>query len=40
MGIQLSDRVENILGKGALLVMSNFSSSHNIFKSCLVDASK
>ena len=35
MGIQLSDRVESIVGEGESLVMSNFSFSHNVFKSCL-----
>ena len=32
---QISNRVENIVGKGKLLVTSNFSFSHNVFKSCL-----
>ena len=44
MGIQLSDRIGNIVGRGEiacyeqekLLVMSNFSFSHNVFKSCLL----
>ena len=37
MGIQLSDWVENIVGKKEkLLVMSNFSFSHHVFKSCLI----
>ena len=35
MGLQLSDWVENIVGKGKLLVTSNLSFSHNVFKSCL-----
>ena len=37
MGIQLSDGVENIVGKGEIfLFMSNFSFSHNVFESCLL----
>ena len=32
-GIQLSDWVENIAGKGEI---ARFSFSHNVFKSCLV----
>ena len=37
MGIELSDRVENIVGKKEkLLIMSNFSFSHNVFKSRLL----
>ena len=34
MKIQLSDWVENIVGKEKLLVISNFSLSQNVFKSC------
>ena len=33
-GIQLSDLVENIVEKEKLLFTSNFSYSHNVFKSC------
>ena len=36
MGIQLFDWVENIVGKEKLLRMSNFSFSHNVFKSYLL----
>ena len=36
MGIQLSDLVENIVGKEEMLVTSNFFFSNNIFKSCLL----
>ena len=42
MVIPLSDLVENIVGKGEiacyeqLLITSNFSISHNVFKSCLL----
>ena len=35
MGIQLSDLVETLWEKEKLLVTSNFSFSHNVFKSCL-----
>ena len=35
MEIQISDRVENIVDKEKLLVTSNFSFSHNVFKSSL-----
>ena len=35
MGIQLFDKVENIVGKGEI-VMSNFSFSRNVFKSFLL----
>ena len=36
MEIQLSDWVENIVEKEKLLVTSNFSFFHNVFKSCLL----
>ena len=38
MGIQLSDRVENIVGKEEIAhyVTSNFFFSHNVFKNCLL----
>ena len=36
MGIHLFDKVENIVGKVKLLVISNFSFSYNVFKSCLL----
>ena len=36
MGIQLSDRVENIMRKGEVARESNFSFSRNVFKSCLL----
>ena len=36
MGIQLSDWVENIVGKGEIARKSNFFFSQNVFKSCLL----
>ena len=36
MGIELSDWVENIVGKEKLLITSNFSFSNKLFKSCLL----
>ena len=33
--ISVSDRVENIVGKGEMLVTSTFSFSHNVFKRLL-----
>ena len=36
MDMQLSDWVENIVEKEKLLATSNFSFSHNVFKSCLL----
>ena len=36
MGMQLSDRVKNIVGKGEIALTSNFSFSYNVFKSCLL----
>ena len=35
MIISLFDRVENIIGKGEIACTSNFSFSHNVFKSLL-----
>ena len=35
MGIQLSDLVEEIVEKGEIVVMSDF-SFHSVFKSCLL----
>ena len=34
MEIQLSDRVENIVGKGEIAYYEQFLLSHNVFKSC------
>ena len=36
MGIQLSYRVENIVGKGEIALTSNFFFSPNVFKSSLL----
>ena len=39
-GIKLSKRVENTVGKGEMLVTSNFSFSHCFQKACFPGASK
>ena len=36
MGIQLSDRVENIVGKGEIAHYEQFLLFPNVFKSCLL----
>ena len=36
MGIQVSDWVEKLWEKEKLLIMSNFSFSLNVYKSCLL----